>query len=131
MKKVLLIALVAALVIPVFADDALVMPAQVFRTYITGAYATVNNAYDNDGKTVDISSNAVTVFNMGAALEVGINDWITGAVQWAPGYNVYSKIDGKDKANLADSADLFVGAKLQIVGPKVPVQNETFRFAVA
>ncbi|HTX74182.1 MAG TPA: hypothetical protein VMC79_15230, partial [Rectinemataceae bacterium] len=63
--------------------------------------------------------------------EVGINDWITGAVQWAPGYNVYSKIDGMDKATLADAADLFVGAKLQIVGPKAPVQNETFRFAVA
>lgn len=131
MKKALLGLFMLALVLPaVFADDALVMPAKVIRTYITGAYASITKAYDNDGKAQDIG-NDVTVVNLGAAVEYGVTDWITGAVQWAPGYNVYSKIKNQDKASLADAADLFVGAKLQIVGPKAPVQNESIRFAVA
>jgi hypothetical protein len=137
MKKALLGLLILALVLPaVFADDALVMPAKVIRTYITGAYASISKAYDNDGKAQDLplGIKSISVINLGAAVEYGINDWITGAVQWAPGYNVYSKFDVSapfDKASLAGAADIFVGAKIQIVGPKAPVQNESIRFALA
>jgi hypothetical protein len=36
-----------------------------------------------------------------------------------------------EKANMNGVADLFAGAKFQIVGPKAPVQNDNMRFAVA
>jgi hypothetical protein len=130
MKKAFFSLCLIALVLPLFADDALVMPAKVIRTYIVGAYADITKQYDSDGKSQDLS-NDVTAINLGGAVEYGVNDWITGAVQWAPGYFVYSKISGDDKATLADAADLFVGAKLQIIGPKAPVQNESIRLAFA
>jgi len=130
MKKILLGLCIAAFVLPLFADDALVMPSHVIRTYLVGVYANVPSAYDNDGKKQSLDDK-ISVFNLGAAVEYGVNDWVTGAVQWVPGYNISSKIDNQDKATLADTADLFVGAKLQIVGPKAPVQNESIRFAIA
>ncbi len=129
MKKALILVLLIAMVAPIFADDALVMPAGVIRVYATGAYATINKAYDSDSKAQD--TNKVTIGNIGAAAEFGINDWITAAAQWAPGYNVSSSIDKAPKATLADSADVFLGAKVQIIGPKAPVQNDMMRFAVA
>jgi hypothetical protein len=135
MKKILLGFCLAALVLPLFADDALVMPAHVIRTYLVGVYANTAKAYDNDGKKQDLPNgiDSIKAFNLGAAVEYGINDWVTAAVQWVPGYNISSTIDGTgmDKATLADTADLFVGTKLQIVGPKAPVQNESIRFAFA
>jgi len=135
MKKIMLGLCLAALVLPLFADDALVMPSHVIRTYLVGVYANIAKAYDNDGKKQDLPNgiDSIKVFNLGAAVEYGVNDWVTGAVQWVPGYNISSKIDGTgmDKATLADSADLFVGAKLQIVGPKAPVQNDSVRLAFA
>jgi hypothetical protein len=132
MKKALFALLILALVMPVFADDALVMPARVIRTYLVGVYATADQEYDSDGKKQDLDYD-LSLLNLGMAVEYGINDWVTGAVQWVPGYNVTSKLDGTgyDKATLSDAADLFVGAKIQIVGPKAPVKNESFRFAVA
>jgi hypothetical protein len=130
MKKALFLVLIAAMAMPMFADDALVMPAGVIRTYLTGAYATINKAYDSDSKAQDLA-NKITVGNLGAAVEFGINNWITAAAQWAPGANISSKVDGVDKATLNDTADIFLGAKLQIVGPKAPVQNDTMRFAFA
>ena len=86
--------------------------------YATGAYATVTQAYDASS-TAKALTNNITVGNVGAAVEFGVTDWITAAAQWGPGYNVYSKIDNTPHANLADAADLFEGAKLQIVGPGV------------
>jgi hypothetical protein len=130
MKKILLGLCIAAFALPLFADDALVMPSHVIRTYLVGVYANVPSVYDNDGKKQSLDDK-ISLFNLGAAVEYGINDWVTAAVQWVPGYNISSKIDNVDNATLADSADLFVGAKLQIVGPKAPVQNESIRFAFA
>jgi len=114
------------------ADDALVLPAKVIRVYATGAYATVTQKYDASGTAQAMTSNNnITAGNVGAAVEFGVTDWITAAAQWGPGYNFYSKIDNAAHANLADAADLFVGAKLQIVGPKAPIQNDMIRFAIA
>lgn len=130
MKKISLALCIVAFALPLFADDALVLPARVVRFYSIGNYATISKSYDSEWKGQDIKNN-MSILNLGAAVEYGINDWISGALQWAPGYNVYSKIDGVDKGTLADAADLFVGAKVQLVGPRAPIQNETFRFAVA
>jgi len=129
MKKALFGLVLACLVLPLFSDDALVMPSHVIRTYFVGNYAMISKSFDDDGKKKDTSD--VKALNLGVAVEYGFNDWVSGAAQWVPGYNVYSKLDSADKGNLGDPADLFVGAKVQIVGPKAPVQNDVFRFALA
>ncbi|HOX31951.1 MAG TPA: hypothetical protein PLB91_06440 [Spirochaetales bacterium] len=137
MKKalVLLSVFIAALALPLFANDALVMPKGVFRTYITAAYASGDQAFDDDGEKQD-KGVTIKALNLGTALEFGINEWITGGIQWAPGYNVSSSYepDGYPSAapamDINGAFDVKVGAKVQIVGPEAPVQNDQIRFAV-
>jgi hypothetical protein len=132
-KKVLFALLTLALVLPVFADDAQTMPARVFRTYFVGTYANITKSYDSDGDKQNLASGDITAYNFAAALEFGTNDWITGALQWAPGYTFSSEADGSNykKANLADPADLFIGGKIQLIGPKTPIlKSETVRLSM-
>lgn len=140
MKRTLVALCIAVLALPLFADDALVLPARVIRTYFVGAYASASKGYDSDGKSYSLSSatdsyDSIKAFNLGLAVEYGINDWISGAVQWVPGYFVASKVEsdafGNATPSLADAADLFMGAKVQIVGEKAPVQSNKVRFAFA
>ena len=156
MKKIMFFGLtLLALGSALFADDAKVMPKFVGRFYLVPTFSFANGEYDNDGKYQSFGGTA-KVFNLGAALEFGITDWITGAVQWTPGWTAYSDISpaapagvqslmplltngalaGTDKNFKGDLtvngvADLFVGAKIQIVGEKAPVQTGMFRFSVA
>ena len=160
MKKIMFFGLtLLALGSALFADDAKVMPKFVGRFYLVPTFSFANGEYDNDGKYQSFGGTA-KVFNLGAALEFGITDWITGAVQWTPGWTAYSDISpaapagveslmpsiteallhtampGTDKPFKGDLtvngvADLFVGAKIQIVGEKAPVQTNMFRFSVA
>jgi hypothetical protein len=132
MKKALLVLLLAALAFPVFSDDALVLPKGVLRTTIAPNYGFGNTAWNKDGETSDISDDGISFFNLGLALEYGINDWVTAAVQWAPGWNIMSDYGSSaSDAKLGTFFDVFVGAKFQIVGPKAPVQRTDMRFAVA
>jgi len=135
MKKKILVALVlAALVLPVFADDALMLPKGVIRTRIVPTYAFANKGFDEDGELVDLTETLVIeklkFFNLGAALEYGATDWLTAALQWAPGYNVWSDL-GTGEATMNGAFDLFAGAKVLILGDKGFVPNETMRFAAA
>lgn len=119
-----------------FADDASTLPAGVGRFYVANTYAFANSSYDVDGNLNDIPSGggAIKVYNLGLALEYGVTDWISAAVQWAPGANLWTELDatlfGSD-TNLAGLADIFAGAKILIVGEKAPVQNSSVRFAIA
>ncbi|MCL1865139.1 MAG: hypothetical protein FWF73_04935 [Spirochaetes bacterium] len=118
-----------------FADHAKMLPENVGRVYIAPSYIWGDKSFDKDGEKV--SSSDRTMFNLGLALEHGILSWMTAALQWTPGYNVSSEIDTKSalfakKADAKDMGDLFIGAKMQLVGPKAPlVQTEDMRFAFA
>ncbi len=127
MKKFALIA-VSLIAAAAFADDALVLPAKVLRVTTALSFGSFDEEYDADGKAQDATETSFT--NVGAAVEYGVNDWVTAALQWAPGYNITSEIDGQ-KAKINGPLDIFAGAKFQIVGAKAPVVNEQFRFAVA
>jgi len=134
MKKKIVVALVlAVLVLPVFADDALMLPKGVIRTRIVPSYAFANKGFDADGESVDLAETA-QFFNLGAAVEYGATDWLTAALQWAPGYNVWSDPGLPapfDKATANGAFDLFAGAKILILGDTGFVPNETMRFAAA
>ena len=132
MKRFLVLGLALLLLgSALFADDAIVMPARVGRLYLAPSYITGSQSFNNDGDRVD--TDAVTMLNLGAALEYGFTDWITGAVQWTPGYNIWSELDMDVPMNvdLKDMGDLFVGAKLQILGAAAPVRTNAFRLAFA
>ncbi|AEJ18900.1 hypothetical protein [Gracilinema caldarium] len=136
MRKIITLVIIALFITGsmVFASDALVLPAHVGRVYVTNSYAFANGAYDQDGKyeSYESGEGAFKAYNLGFALEYGVNDWISAAIQWAPGWNLWSDMDMPSlDANINGVYDIFVGAKIQILGEKAPVQDSRFRFAVA
>ncbi len=165
MKKVLALLLLAAIVAPAFADDALMLPQSVWRFRVIPSFTTHSQAYDEDGKLDDIGAyDSVQIWNLSMALEYGVNDWITAAMQWTPGWRFASSFSGavdapnqllsagvqanplltdpqkagiiaglpdNEKLNSTGLNDLFVGAKVQIVGEEAPVVNSAHRFALA
>jgi len=135
MKKLLIIGLVLLILAPaLFADDAKVMPAKVGRFYVAPIYSFVPGTYDDDGRRYDFPDGPIKLFNLGFAVEYGINDWITAAMQWVPGVTLWSDLEdatGIKEANMNGLADLFAGVKMQIIGANAPVQSEKVRFAVA
>lgn len=152
MKKMILILLLIALVLPAFADDAKVLPKGVLRTYVVPVYSFATQEFDENGDAVDLSFDTTagplnlkkaTVYNLGAAIEYGVNDWISAAFQWTPGQTFITQFDAdggllfateseiEENGTAKGPAELFAGAKFQIVGPKAPVMNDMFRVAVA
>ncbi len=130
MKKLVLLLVMLALVMPAFADDAKVLPAGVLRTYIAPSYSFASEAFDADGEKVDLAGDQ-SFFNIGAAFEYGVNDWISAAIQWAPGYNVSSSFEDKDYQTANGIFEAFVGAKMQFVGPNAPSKSDKIRVAFA
>ena len=132
MKRFLLLGLALVLLgSALFADDAKVMPTRVGRLYLAPSYIFFDKAFDDDGDREDAIS--TKMFNLGAALEYGITSWITAAVQWTPGINLWSEVDMPlpGSAYIKDMGDLFVGAKLQIVGEQAPLRSSALRLAFA
>jgi len=80
MKKLLLVLVMLALVLPAFADDAKVLPKGVLRTYLAPSYTTITEVYDADGEAQDTTE--TKLLNLGAALEYGITDWVNLGLQW-------------------------------------------------
>jgi hypothetical protein len=133
MRKLLILALALAVGAIAFADDALVLPKGVLRFYLAPAYGFINEMFDDDAERQDMPVE-LDLVNVGLALEYGVTDQVSIAVQWVPGYTVWSKTD--PEAPIGDATvngpfDIFAGAKIQILGPKAFVPNETMRFAVA
>ena len=135
MRRLLVLTVVLSLAALAFADDALVLPKGVIRARVTGAYTMATQQFDSSGDKVDVLGvDALNTFNIGAALEYGIVDGVNIAAQWIPGYIVYSKFDSValDKAKINGPFDLFLGAKVQILGDQGMVsKSETMRFAAA
>jgi hypothetical protein len=138
MKRIVVGVLLLVLAVAVFADDALVLPKGVLRTYLTGAYAFASQEWDDTGEKVELSLSgfdSLNAINLGGAVEFGVIDWISAAVQWAPGWNVWSATENGtppyDKLQVNGPYNIFAGAKIQVIGPKAPVASEKIRLAAA
>ena len=132
MKRIVLIAVTLVIALSLFADDALVLPKNVFRFRVADSYVSGDEAYNGDGEAQE--TNEFSVMNLAFALEYGATDWITAALQWAPGYNFNSDIEpavGHPKTSIDGCNGLFAGAKFQLLGTNCPFKNEKFRFAFA
>jgi len=135
MKRIVVGVLLLALAAAVFADDALVLPKGVLRTYLTGAYAFASEEWKT-GDKVDIAGfDTLGAFNLGGAVEFGVIDWISAALQWAPGWSIWSATENGtppfDKLQVNGPYNVFAGAKIQVIGPNAPVANEMIRLAAA
>ena len=147
MKRFLLLGLALLLLgSAAFADDAKVMPLRTGRLSLAPSFTTGEKVFTDDGTRE--TKYAIKAFNFGAALEYGITGWITGAVQWAPGVNAWSDVDTQvpyidmsggtpamafstSTVRALDVGDLFVGAKMQILGKDAPIKNNKVRLAFA
>jgi len=116
-----------------FADDGSVLPGGVFRARVVPAYEWVPGSYNSSGTYSAYANGTTTVPNFGAALEYGVNDWITVGLQWAPGVTFDSNVPTGTSAseNVNGLSSLFAGLMVQIVGPKAPVVSNDIRFALA
>lgn len=130
LRKVITLPLLAGLALPALANDAKVLPEGVLRTTIAPSFTTVEKVYDSNGDLQNPTLGTITVNTVSLALEYGINDWITAGVQWAPGYVWSGEVENNDNVNLSGANDLFVGAKLQLLGSAGLVQSDSMRFAI-
>jgi hypothetical protein len=135
MKKILILLLLCTFVVPIFADDALVLPKGVMRFYVVPTFSIANGEYDENGDKQDTVAlvESIKVATIGAAVEYGVTDWISVAVQWTPGWSVWTKIEAAafEKGSISGPFDIFAGAKVQLIGPKAPMANDTMRFCLA
>ena len=131
----------------VFADDAKVLPAMFGRITIAPNYSFIPGSFDSGGELVkwdkqwketgitnSFAKNPLKIFNLGFAFEFGIINFITAVLQWTPGWTPWSNISpavNYEKANTNGLADIFFGAKIQILGDNARFQNEKIRLAVA
>ena len=149
MKRFLLLGLALLLLgSAVFADDAKVMPLRTGRLSLAPSFTMGDKSFSGDGirgsNETLLGSGAIKAFNFGAALEYGITSWLTGAIQWAPGINAWSDVDtmvpyigstgleySTSEVRALDVGDLFVGAKMQILGKDGLSKNDNVRIALA
>ncbi len=134
MKKFLVLLLVLAALAPAFADDAKVLPKGVFRLSFVFASNTYDESYDANGDLAAATYGEISALSLGTAVEFGITDQITAAIQWTPAYVVSSTVETPPvpgDANVNGLMDLFVGAKFQILGANGFIKNDIFRVAFA
>ncbi|MDR3166876.1 MAG: hypothetical protein LBT93_02945 [Treponema sp.] len=136
MKKKLILVWFCFLVVPalVFAENAKLLPGRVGRIYAVPAFAFVKAGFDRDGEYQKYADEggALWALNLGFAAEYGILDWLTAALQWAPGWTFRSDVDAAvDKVNVNGLADIFAGMKLQLIGEGAPLKTGRFRLALA
>lgn len=135
MKKIVLIAVTLLIAMSLFADDALVLPQNIFRLTTAFSHSNSTEKFDADGNTFD--SGKTSGMSLSFALEYGVTNWITAALQWTPGYVFNTEIEKPLPETVPFDVtvngykDFFAGAKFQILGEKAPIKSEKFRFAFA
>lgn len=117
----------------VFAEHAKVMPRMVGRFFAVPIFSFAPGEYNTDGAFERFDDGSIRLFNLGFALEFGVTDWFSAAVQWVPGWTPWSDLEtatGIPNTNTNGVADIFLGAKIQIVGERAPVRSNMFRVAI-
>ncbi|TVQ38551.1 MAG: hypothetical protein EA384_08950 [Spirochaetaceae bacterium] len=136
-RLIVFVVLLALLATPLYADGdgAKVLPAGVLRTTLAPMYAFYGDTFKRDFGFGREMNDQVRFFNLGIALEYGVTDWITAAVQWAPGWTIWSYVDTAfqfdEDPKLHRFFDMFAGAKVQIIGENAPVLRSDMRLAFA
>jgi hypothetical protein len=140
MKKALVLLLMLAMVAPLFADDAKVLPANVLRIYTVPVTSFVTGAWDADGELTeneddkDDSLPDGAIFSLGGAVEYGVTDQISAGFQWTPVYNFLKEADAavttSGEALTGGLSSVDVGAEVQIVGSQGYVGNDKIRLSL-
>jgi hypothetical protein len=137
MKRILLLVLIGLMSSICFADDARELPKGTLRLSQISSFAFAVSEFNTDGEKVEIpqDSRRLMSLNLGAALEMGITDWIAAAVHWTPGWNVWSDFEFQtapyDMLTVNGGYDLFAGVRIQVLGQEGLVHIRRLRLALA
>jgi hypothetical protein len=153
MRKTLILLLLYSLTVSLFADDALIAAKGTLRVYLVGSYFFSDGWYrDNWGhRSGSASANVMNEdespdlvgVNIGAAVEVGLTDWISVSINWIPGWTPWSDFVsyddlttfptflGYENADINGLKDLTVGASLILIGKNGPLlRSEKMRLTL-
>lgn len=140
MKKAILFVALVAFALPLFADDAVVLPQGVGRIRIIPVLTTVTGSYDDSGSLTDNKDDArdqdpdEAIWAIGGAFEYGVTNQISIGLRWAPAYQFFADADATGSSSYDAQTGGFehidVGAEIQILGEQGFVGNEQFRFSV-
>jgi hypothetical protein len=100
--------------------------AQLIRIENEG-YSFATGEYDDLRNFDRYNTASMRLFNLGLTLDYGALNWLTASIQWEPGLTLSSD----SNANVNNVSELFVGAKMQLLGEQALYRSGEFRFAVA
>ncbi|MFP3043388.1 hypothetical protein LQZ19_16360 [Treponema primitia] len=130
-----------------FAEDAALPPVKTVSFSLTPAFEFADLVYGYEGGTsywVN-ETGLLRVFSTALTLGYGILDWISAEARWKPGWTIASnaefeiayelnndgtKILSNASLNANDLSDIFLEAKIQIIGEKAPIQSSRWRFTL-
>ncbi len=137
MRKILLLLLIGTLPSLSFANDALEPPRGMLRLSETTSFSFAVKEFNLDGEKINIPVNGgrFAAMNLGAAIELGITNWLSAAVRWTPGWNIWSAFDFQtspdDMLTANGPYDLHAEARFQIVGQQGLLRSDRLRLALA
>ncbi|MDR2103896.1 MAG: hypothetical protein LBP42_07330 [Treponema sp.] len=122
---------------PVFAESARVLPARSFRFETVPCFTLAAYYYGFDRKYARFQKNegAFKTLNLGFSAALGITDWLTAALRWNPGWNIWSQkeqiLEPSHEILLTGFYDLLAEIKIQIAGPRGLFKMQGLRLALA
>jgi hypothetical protein len=128
-KTAFFFALAFACLLPAYAGDAVMPEERVFAITLPFRSDMAGQGWNGNGQWENVSG--PTVFSTGLELEYGVIPWLSAFVRWAPGVNMFSRLDG-EPCGLFN--DLVLGLRGGILGPKAPLpvlRRENMRLTAA
>ena len=127
MKKMTIVLALLLLASGLFARDASVLPSETGRFSVAPGYSFATGEYDDLRIFERYNAASMRLFNLGLALDYGAFNWLTASIQWEPGLTLSSD----SNANVNNVSELFVSAKMQLLGEQALLRSGEFRFAIA
>ncbi|MDR1202517.1 MAG: hypothetical protein LBL58_12950 [Tannerellaceae bacterium] len=119
----------------VYGEDAAVLPAKTLRFGAGTAIDFVHEAWDGDGKKVNMPDAMIIGTRIGIAY--GFTDWFSTVFDWSPGLTDtdLTSIDIGNDGNSAEEiyeglGDFTLKGQFQIIGKNGPVSSERFRMRI-
>ncbi|MDR3166877.1 MAG: hypothetical protein LBT93_02950 [Treponema sp.] len=137
MKKIVLLGIFLGCLIPAFAENARVLPAHSARFEVFSDFSFANGYYSIKRKYTRFqqAEGKFQALNLGFSAAYGITDWLTAAVRWIPGWNLWSKTDlvyaPSKEVTLAGFYDLLTELKFHIIGERGLVKKKRVRLTVS
>jgi hypothetical protein len=74
------------------------------------------------------------VLSLGGGIEYGITNWLSAAIEWDPGWNVWSDYDfttsPSNMLTVNGSYDIFAGVEVQVLGEKGLLASRSIRLTL-